>query len=154
LPRYRVEPLAILVLRVALDHLDNCSRGHNVSIGSKADYDCSGDFRDIGVVIVLFAPVNVGNMKFHNRFGEHLEGFENGDWCKRVGGWIDDDAAAKVNGLGDPIDQLRFTVRLSKLDCQMPGCVSASRFDSASVTLPWMSGSRRPRRFRLGPIKT
>src|SRR6185369_12721962 len=67
-------------------------------------------------------------MQFHDRAREHLEGIENRNRRKRVSGWIDDDAAAEINGLVDPIDQLRFTVRLSKLDCLMPGFVSASCF--------------------------
>src|SRR5258708_29030959 len=59
-----------------LDHLDDCPHGHDVSIGSKAGDDCRRDFRDVGVVVVLFALVNVGNMKFHDRSGEHLQGIE------------------------------------------------------------------------------
>jgi len=50
-----------------------------ISIWPKAGDNCRSDFRDVGVVVVLLAPVNVGNMKFHNRSGEHLQGIENRD---------------------------------------------------------------------------
>src|SRR6478735_12411562 len=68
-------------------------------------------------------------MQFHDRARELLEGIENRNRRKRVSGWIDDDAAAEINGLVDPIDQLRFTVRLTKLDWPIASFFSASLFD-------------------------
>src|SRR5262249_40666850 len=100
--------------RQSLDQRDHGVRGYPVPVGTEPRDPSRCDLRNIGMVVVSLALMNIGDVKLDDRSGKHLEGVKNGNRCEAKGGGIDDDAGAFINRLVYPFDQLGLAVRLSK----------------------------------------
>src|SRR5258706_4499068 len=68
-------------------------------------------------------------MQLDDRPRKHLEGIEQGNRGERIGGRIDDNAAAAVDRLVHAIDQLRLAVGLAELYSLIAGFGSAHLLD-------------------------
>ena len=69
---------------------------------------------------------------------------------------VDHDAAIRAAQTMNCVDQLAFTVVLREFNnrSELRGTDRKDRSMSASVSCPYIAGSRVPRRFRLGPLRT
>ena len=80
--------------------------------------------------------MDIRDMKLDDRTRKHLQRVENRDRRKRKCRRVDDDAAAFVDRLVDPVDQLRFAVGLAEFDGLIARRFAANCSTSASVVLP------------------
>src|SRR5436190_2022499 len=116
-------------VRCACQYFLHRPQGDAITLRPQArDYGGS-HLRDQGMVIDRFAAMNVGNVQFDDWACEHLQRIENRNRREREGSRIDDDAAAAVGGLMDPVDQLGLAVRLPKLDGMPVSRIAALRLD-------------------------
>ena len=89
---------------------------YRVTFRAETYDDRSGNPRYKRIVIKRLALMNVRNVQLDNRPRKHLSGVEQRQQGERVGSRIDNDAAAFIDHLVDPLDQLCLAVCLSKLD--------------------------------------
>src|SRR5262245_53758748 len=124
IPPQRVRQPALLA---GCEKIVHGAQRNAVAIGAEAGDDRGSDEGHIRVVVIRLPFVNVGNVQFDDGPRKHLEGIEDRDRRERIGGRIDDDAAALVDCLMDPVDKLHLAVGLAKFD-RMPGRFDAAHF--------------------------
>ncbi len=108
-----------LHLRLTLSRLQEVRHGvdrQRITVDAKAADEGRGRQGDVGVAAECFALVRIRNVQFDDRLLDHVERIEDRDRRMRKSRRIDDDAGGAVDGAVDPLDELRFAVRLMEGD--------------------------------------